>query len=55
MDAISMFVMSVQEVYLNNAKIKPENNNQKKDDEDDDIMTKLGGRTITVIHLCNLD
>lgn len=60
MDAISMFVMSVQEIYLNNTKMIPTNNmnmNSKKEAlaEDQDVLHRLSGKTIIVIHLCNLD
>ena len=63
MDAISMFVMSVQEIYLNNTKMIPTsninhmNNGSKKDQqaEDQDVLHRLSGKTIIVIHLCNLD
>lgn len=62
MDAISMFVMSVQEIYLNNTKMIPAStvtsaHLSKKDSMGDepDVLHRLSGKTIIVIHLCNLD
>lgn len=60
MDAISMFVMSVQEIFLNNTKKIPITNGNsshlhKKDVDEEDVLHKLSGKTIIVIHLCNLD
>lgn len=66
MDAISMFVMSVQEIYLNNTKMIPSpnvNNHQSHHlgrgkeqlGEEQDVLHKISGKTIIVIHLCNLD
>ena len=67
MDAISMFVMSVQEIFLNNTKKIPTGTPngtghhhppyKGKGDplEDEDVLHKLSGQTITVIHLINLD
>lgn len=63
MDAISMFVMSVQEIYLNNTKMIPTSaalnsaHLSKKDalGDEPDILHRLSGKTIIVIHLCNLD